>query len=161
MIKENQGDYNTKVINLVKSIEKIAEENSDDPYLIGMAERAKAVQETYEDRQATTSEALDGLLHELEANEQRKYIQAEKGFDGLTYFVYSTLQNAGVPGLEEVSRQIKAAFVENPNWSSSEKEMREVRQKTTFALYARMDDPDQVAGIVDQLFTLLSKAQRI
>jgi type I restriction enzyme R subunit len=161
VIKEQQGDYNTKVINLVKSIEKIAEENSNDPYLIGMAERAKVVQETYEDRQTSTSEALDGLLHELEANEQRKHIQAEKGFDGLTYFVYSTLLTAGVPEPEEVSRKIKASFVENPNWSSSEKEMREVRQKTTFALYAQMDDPDLVASIVDQLFTLLSKAQKI
>jgi type I restriction enzyme R subunit len=43
LIKEKKGDYNTKVINLVKSIEKIAEDSSNDPYLVGMAERAKAV----------------------------------------------------------------------------------------------------------------------
>jgi type I restriction enzyme R subunit len=41
LIKEKQGDYNTQVINLVKSIEKAAGEASDDPYLVGMAERAK------------------------------------------------------------------------------------------------------------------------
>ncbi len=40
LIKENQGSDTTTVINLVTSLEKIAGESSDDPYLIGMAERA-------------------------------------------------------------------------------------------------------------------------
>ncbi len=48
---EQKAEYNTKVINLVKSIEKAAEDASEDPYLIGMAERAKAVQESFEERQ--------------------------------------------------------------------------------------------------------------
>jgi len=161
LIKEKGDGYNTKVINLIKSIEKIAEESSDDPYLIGMAERAKAVQESYEDRQTSTSEALDSLTKEIEKNEQRKHEQAEKGFDGLTYFVYSTLLDAGITEPEEISTKIKVAFVEYPNWVSSEKEYREVRQKATFALYSQLDDLDKVASIVDQLFTLLAKAQKI
>jgi len=89
LIKEKQSAYNTKVINLVKSIEKAAEDASDDPYLAGMAERAKAVQESYEDRQTSTADAIDDLMKEIEANERRKKEQAEKGFDGLTYFVYA------------------------------------------------------------------------
>ena len=97
LIKEQQADYNTKVINLVKSIEKIAEDASDDPYLVGMAERAKAVQETYEERQTSTADAVAALLHELDANERRKREQAEKGFDSLTYFVYATLLDAAFP----------------------------------------------------------------
>ncbi len=161
LIKEKGDGYITRVINLVKSIEKIAEDSSDDPYLIGMAERAKAVQESFEERQSSTSDALDDLMKEIVENERRKREQAEKGFDGLTYFVYSTLLEAGVTTPEEVSRKIKAAFVEFPNWASSEKEYREVRQKATFALYAQMDDPDKVAPIVEQLFTLLFKAQKI
>jgi type I restriction enzyme R subunit len=126
-----------------------------------MAERAKAVQESFEERQTSTADALAELMREVEANEKRKRKQVEKGFDGLTYFVYSTLLNAGVTEPERVSRKIKEAFVEYPNWASSEKEYREVRQKTTFALCAQMDDLDKVASIVDQLFTLLLKAQKI
>ena len=38
--KQNCGDA-IKVINLVKGIEKLAEEGSDDPYLIAMIERAR------------------------------------------------------------------------------------------------------------------------
>jgi hypothetical protein len=39
------------------------------------------------------------------------------------------------------------------------KELREVRQKITFALYAQEDDENKVVQIVDQLITLLLKAQ--
>ena len=159
LIKEKQGDYNTKVINLVKSIEKAAEDASDDPYLVGMAERAKAVQDSYEDRQTNTADAITKLMQEIEANDRRKKEQAEKGFDGLTYFVYATLLEAGIPNPETVSKKIRAAFVEYPNWASTEKDLREVRQKMTFALYAEEDDENKVVQVVDQLITLLLKAQ--
>ena len=49
-----QSGNATKIINLVKAIQKAAEENSDDPFLVAMAERAKAVQESFEDRQSGT-----------------------------------------------------------------------------------------------------------
>jgi type I restriction enzyme R subunit len=58
LIKSQKGGDSTKVINLIKSIEKTAEENSGDPFLIALAERAKTVQESYEDRQTATSGAL-------------------------------------------------------------------------------------------------------
>ena len=101
LIKKQQGGEGTKVINLIKSIEKTAEEESEDPFLIAMAERAKVVQESYEDRQTSTADALAELFKEIEKNEQRKREQAEKGFDGLTFFVYRTLQDAGLADAEE------------------------------------------------------------
>jgi type I restriction enzyme R subunit len=160
-IAENKGGDGKKVINLVKSIEKKAEDESDDPYLIAMAERAQAVQESFEGRQASTAEALTSLLREIEANEARKKEQAEKGFDGLTYFVYRTLLDAEINGAEEVSRKIKQAFLEFPNWKKSENSLRELRQKVTFAVLANSDDLNQVAALVDRLFTLLEKADRM
>jgi type I restriction enzyme R subunit len=154
------GDAN-KIINLVKSIEKIAEEESGDPYLIAMAERAQAVQESFENRQTTTAEALAELLRQVEANEKRKKEQAERGFDGLTYFVYRTLLDAKIENAEEVSRKIREAFVEYPNWKKSEGSLRELRKQVTFAIFAETDDLDRVTGLVDELFNLLEKAARI
>jgi type I restriction enzyme R subunit len=49
--------------------------------------------------------------------------------------------------------------MEHPNWSTSEKDLREVRNLMTFALYAQDDDEEKVSTIVDQLITLLLKAQ--
>jgi type I restriction enzyme R subunit len=151
----------TKVINLIKSIQKTAEENSDDPFLIAMAERAQAVQESFEQRQTSTADALEKLLEDVERNEVRKKEQAEKGFDGLTFFVYRTLLDARVGNAENVSRKIKEAFVAYPNWKKSEAAVRNLRQKVTFAVYANMDDLNAVTRIVDDLFTLLEKANRI
>ena len=161
LIKQKLGGDGTKVINLIKSIEKKAEAESDDPFLIAMAERAKLVQESFESRQTSTADALADLMKEVELNEQRKQEQAAKGFDGLTYFVYRTLLDAQVNDAEAVSRKIKEAFVAFPHWKTSEKDLRELRKKVTFAIYAQLDDLDQVTRVVDGLFTLLEKADRI
>ena len=160
IVDSKDGD-GKKIINLVKSIEKKAEEESEDPYLIAMAERAQAVQESFEDRQSSTAEALAKLLKEIEANESRKKEQAEKGFDGLTFFVYRTLLDANIDKAEEVSRKIKGAFIEFPNWKKSENSLRELRKKVTFAIFAECKDLDQVTALVDELFNLLEKANRI
>jgi type I restriction enzyme, R subunit len=160
-ISDKKGGEGTKVINLVKSIEKTAEESSDDPFLIAMAERARAVQERYEERQTSTQAALAELLADIEKNEKRKKAQAEKGFDGLTFFVYRTLLDEGVEGAEAVSGQIKAAFIAHPNWQTSEGELRELRKEVTFAIVAEMDDLDEVAKIVENLFSLLARAYGI
>jgi type I restriction enzyme, R subunit len=161
LIKAKRGGNGTKVINLIKSIEKAAAEHSDDPFLIAMAERAQAVQESFEQRQTSTAEALEKLLSDVERNEARKMEQAEKGFDGLTFFVYRTLLDAKVGNAEDVSRKIKEAFVAFPNWKKSEAALRELRKKVTFAVFAETDDLNSVTRIVDDLFTLLEKADRI
>jgi len=160
-IVNKKGGEGTKVINLIKSIEKTAEENSDDPFLIAMAERARAVQESYEERQTSTQDVLNNLLKEIDKNEERKRQQAEKGFDGLTFFVYRTLLDAGVVGAEEVSGHVKEAFAAHPNWQTSEADLRELRKEVTFAIYAGVGDLDKVARIVDNLFSLLTKAYTI
>ena len=117
------------------------------------------MQEKFEDRQITTAEALAELLAYLEENERRKTEQAEKDFDGLTYFVYRSLLDAKVTNAEEVSRNIRKAFLEYPNWTSSEAELRELRKKTTFVLAAEFDDLNQITVVVDELFTLLEKTR--
>ena len=161
LIKNKGGGDGTKVINLIKSIEKLAQENSDDPYLIAMAERARAVQESFEQRQTSTAEALAELLREVEGNESRKKEQAEKSFDGLTYFVYRSLLDAKIQNAEVVSRKIRHAFTEFPNWKRSENALRELRKKVTFAIFAETEDLNRVTAMVDELFTLLEKADRI
>ncbi len=157
LIKKRQGSDGTQVINLIKSIEKVAEEGSDDPYLIAMAERARAVQESFESRQASTAEALEALLKEVDKNEARKKEQTEKSFDGLTYFVYRSLSDAGIDNAEAVSRTIRQAFSDFPNWKQSESALRELRQEVTFAILAETEELERVTAMVDELFTLLER----
>jgi type I restriction enzyme R subunit len=104
---------------------------------------------------------LDKLLALVKKNEERKREQAEKGFDGLTYFVYRTVLDAKLNNAEAVAKKIKAAFVAHPNWTASEAELREVRKQVTFAIAAELDDLDQVVALVAQLFDLLTKAYKL
>jgi len=160
LLKQQKGNEGTKVINLVKSIEKTAEENSDDPFLVALSERAKAVRESFEDRQTTTADALTELVKEIEKNEQRKKEQAARGLDDLTYFVLCKLADDGIPNPEQVSRKVAEAFAKFPNWQRSEAELREVRKKVTFAVVAEEDDIAKATAIVEALFTLLQKSFR-
>ncbi len=60
-----------------------------------------------------------------------------------------------------MSRKIREAFVEFPNWQKSESALRELRKQVTFAIFAETDDLDQVTRLVDELFNLLKKVKRI
>ena len=159
-IKQQQGGKATKIINLVKAIQKAAEENSDDPFLVAMAERAKAVQENFENRQSGTEETLAALLGAIERDEQRKREQVARGLNTLTLFVFERLREKKVSHAEAVSKKVGDAFSQYPNWQRSEKDFRELRKLVTFAICAREDDLDKVTEIVDTLFTTLRMKQR-
>jgi len=105
VIKEQKGGDGTKVINLVKSIEKTAEENSEDPFLVALAERAKLVQEGFEDRQTSTADALAELLAAGQKDQDRKKEQAARGVDALTYFVLCKLTEDNISNAEAVSKR--------------------------------------------------------
>jgi type I restriction enzyme R subunit len=157
-IKKLKAGDNVKVINLIKSIEKVAEESSGDPSLISLGERAEAVKENFENRQRTTQEALDELFGLIARDAERKKEQARQGFDSLSFFVFSTLQEKGLPDAEQVTGKIGEAFAENPHWLSNIKEYRDLRRRVTIALSGVEDDLDKVASIVEEIFTLLAKS---
>jgi type I restriction enzyme R subunit len=148
----------TRVINLIKSIEKNAEENSHDPFLLAMAERAKAVQEAFEDRQSTTEQALSDLLAEIEKDEQRKKEQAARGLDGLSYFVLCKLIDDEIPNAEIVSDKIRTAFTEHSGWKESDSELRNLRNAITFAILSEEDNLKKVTATVESLLQLITKA---
>jgi type I restriction enzyme, R subunit len=158
-IKYQQVGKATKIVNLVKAIQKAAQDNAEDPFLIAMAERAKAVQESFEDRQSGTEEALVQLLQAVERDEQRKREQVARGLDALTFFVFTTLREARIPHAESVSKKIGDAFCAHPSWRRSEKELRELRKQVTFAIFAAEDDLNKVTAMVDQIFVVLQKGR--
>jgi type I restriction enzyme R subunit len=150
----------TKVINLIKAIQKEAEDKSDDPFLLAMADRARAVQEAFEARQDSTEQALENLLSAIAKNEARKKEQAAKGLDSFTYFMMSKFTDEGIPNPEKVAGKVREAFEKHPNWKTSEAELREARKQVTFAIFSEEDDLNKVTATVDALFTLLQKANR-
>lgn len=157
IIKNKKGGDNTKIINLIKSIEKIADDRSDDPYLIAMAERAKLIQENFEDRQTTTHEALEELLNEIKKNEDRKKEQEKLKLDSLAFFLHKEFEAAGLKDSIKAGTDIKNILEEYSDWPSSEKSMREARRKVTIRIFKSVDDFSKVSILVDGIFSLLSK----
>ena len=159
-IKDKEEGKATKVINLVKAIQKEAEEKSDDPFLLAMADRARAVQEAFESRQDSTEQALENLLTAIAKNEARKKEQAAKGLDSFTYFMMSKFTEEGISNPEKVAAKVREAFEKHPNWKTSEAELREARKQVTFAIFAEEDDLNKVTVTVDALFTLLQRSTK-
>ena len=118
------------------------------------------MQEAFEERQISTEKALADLMAEIAKNEERKKAQAEKGLDGLSYFVLCKLTDDGIANPEKVSAKIREAFGKHPGWKDGEGELRELRKRVTIALCFEEDDLDKVAVTVESLFMLLEKAFR-
>jgi type I restriction enzyme, R subunit len=159
-IKARDEGKATKVINLIKAIQKEADEKSDDPFLLAMADRARAVQEAFEARQDSTEQALENLLSAIAKNEERKKEQAARGLDSFTYFMVSKFTDEGIPNPEKVAAKVREAFEKHPNWRTSEAELREARKQVTFAIFSEEDDLNKVTATVDALFTLLQRSYK-
>lgn len=159
VIRASEDGDNKKVINLIKSIERSAEEESGDPFLVALSERARAVQESFESRQTNTSDALASLLTEIERNEERKKQQAAKGMDNVSYFVLTELAAAEISSPEAVTAEVARALGEFPNWKRSENQLRELRKQITYALVAVEDDIPKIARLVDHLISILSRGR--
>ena len=154
ILKKNSGKP-TKVINLIKTIEKSAEENEEDPFLIALSDLARAVQEGFEERQKSTEEALNELAEAIRKNEQREREQAEKGMETIQYFFYDKLKEHGLGNPELASNQIKGAMRRFPNWRSSNIEQIELRKQVTYAVFGQEDDMNRVTAMVEDIFHIL------
>ncbi len=152
--KKNSGKA-TKVINLIKTIEKSAEENGEDPFLVALSDLARAVQEGFEERQKSTEEALNELAEAIRKNEHRKREQAEKGMETIQYFFYDKLKEHGLGKPELASNEIKAAMRRFPNWRSSNKDQIELRKRVTYAVFGQEDDMNRVTAMVEDIFHIL------
>lgn len=154
-IKEGRKPDNVKVINLIKSIDKIAEKESGDLVLISLREKALQIQEDYEERIITTEEALDKLKSVLDEVAEKEKKQKEKGLDDLEYFFSEKLKEDGLINPDETAKNFKAAFKQFPNWDRSEASARDLRLKLYGILLEEMEDIDEANNLIDRLFNLL------
>jgi len=157
-IKANKIPENVKVINLIKSIEKIAEKESGDLTLISLRDKAHQIQEDYEDRIITTEEALDKLKSLLDGISEKEEKQKQKGLDDLEYFLSEKLNDSGIKNSDETAKKFKAAFSEYPNWNKSEASARDLRLKLYGVLLDEIDDIDKANTLIEHLFNLFIKA---
>ena len=127
-LKDENGSDNGKIINLVKSLGKTANDRGEkEPYLISIAERAESVLTALEDRQVSTTEALariEALMKErLDAEKARK----ESGLDPDTFEIFWFLQQEKLPDAIMLAKEISAVYSRFPNFASNADEQRQLK----------------------------------
>ena len=159
-IKKSHKPDNIKIINLIKSIDKSADEEEGDLVLLSMKQKADAILEGYEDRQLTTEETLARLESLIQRTVEQKKEQAEKQFDDITYFVYLLLIEKNFKNPETIARSIKKAFAYNSHWKESENDLRELRQQVMFSIMNSDDQAsdEDIIRFVETFFSYLFKA---
>ncbi|MFA5157739.1 MAG: HsdR family type I site-specific deoxyribonuclease [Patescibacteria group bacterium] len=150
---KNQPDE-VKVINLLKSIQKLAEERSGDPVLISVRDRAEKIKDLFDSKQLTTQDALQQLLELSEQEVAREEEQEKQGISSIAWFIRDVLTDAGVADIEAV-KEIEEIVKNNPEFAKSEKLTRDLRND----IYDKLDDLNipigQQSKIVDNIILTL------
>jgi type I restriction enzyme R subunit len=156
VIKESYAPNEVKIINLIKSIQKLAEEKSNDPVLISVKERAEDIMDAYTSRQMTTQEALKQLLglvdNEVERNEEQK----KEGISSVAWFIRDVLADEKIVDMQAVN-DLEKIISEFPEFAKSEKLTRDLRN----GIYDRLESLglslDDQKKITDQIIITLAR----
>lgn len=134
IIKEKNQPDEVKIINLIKSIQKLAEEKANDPVLISVKERAETIMDAYSSRQMTTQEALKQLLGLADNEAKRNEEQQKEGISSVAWFIRDVLSQEKIVDIQAV-KDLEAIINEYPEFAKSEKLTRDLRND----LYNRLE----------------------
>lgn len=134
IIKEKNQPDGIKIINLIKSIQKLAEEKANDPVLISVKERAEDIMDAYSSRQMTTQEALKQLLELADGESKRNEEQQKEGISSVAWFIRDVLSKEKIVDMQAV-KDLEAIINEYPEFARSEKLTRDLRND----LYNRLE----------------------
>lgn len=127
---EDDAPDTVKVFNLLKSIEKMVEENLHKaPYLVSIGERALAIVRAYQERQQATQDALRALEELIAEINQAERERSEKSLNPAAFAVYWLLNRDGFPDAEEAAREMENVFNNYPHWNVSQHQERDVRKE--------------------------------
>ncbi|TAN04238.1 MAG: HsdR family type I site-specific deoxyribonuclease [Rhodanobacteraceae bacterium] len=127
-LRGQDGDDNGKVINLVRAIEQEAEDaGAQQPVLLGLAERARAILDALERRGVSTAEAMtqiEALVKErAEADAERE----RSGLDPVTFSIFWKLHGEGFKDPRRAAGEIVAAGRRFPDFTDNAEELRQLK----------------------------------
>lgn len=134
LIKEKNQPDEVKIINLIKSIQRLADERSNDPVLISVKERAEGILDAYSSRQLSTQEALRQLLDIADSEAKREDEQKKHGISSIAWFIRDVLAGQKIVDMQAV-REIETIIAEYPEFAKSDKLTRDLRND----VYTRLE----------------------
>jgi type I restriction enzyme R subunit len=129
-LRADDGDDNATVINLVRAIEREAEEKAEQqPVLVDIAQRAEAILEALEQRTLTTQKAIEQLELLTQERAQADTAREKLGLDPTTFAIYWHLQGEGLRDPLLLAQEISATAARYPNHLDNEDERRQLKSE--------------------------------
>lgn len=156
-IQEKEGSDNGKVISLVKALVQAAEEHGkEEPYLIPIGERAQAIMEAFDERQASARESvvkLDRLWQEkIEAERERR----SSDMDTNTFTIYWELKSNSIRNAAELAVAINAVMERFPDFQFHGGDLRPLKAEL-YKLLLTVVDTKAMVPLVERLIKLERK----
>jgi type I restriction enzyme R subunit len=127
-LSDRKGSDSGKVINLaVMLAEGRTRHGKEDPSLVGIAERAEAVLESFTERQSSTKDALDQLKVLMDERKALDDEREKSGLDPQTFAIYWALRRGGIADAERIAKEIHEAYRRFPNAYANADEMRQLK----------------------------------
>ncbi|HET7921864.1 MAG TPA: hypothetical protein VFM15_03835, partial [Gammaproteobacteria bacterium] len=142
----NDTDDNASVINLVRAIEsESTEKGEQEPVLIDIAQRARAILDALEQRTIDTKTAMEKIsalvAERAEADKEREKL----GLDPTTFSIYWRLHSEDVSDALLMANEISAAATRYPNHPESEDELRQLKAEIYRSLMRAVSGAKMVA----------------
>jgi len=144
-LRARKGPDEEKVINLVRSLQQ--DDQTKEPHLISISERAAGVMDALDERQASTQQALEQLealmAERLEADRAR----AASGLAAGAFGVYWELKREGYDEAKArgLAVEIESAYERFPNAGANADEMRQLKAEIYKVLLRVVSGPKMIA----------------
>lgn len=153
-IKDSKSLKTSKIINLLRNIEKIVSNDGDDnPYLKPIGDRAEAIQDAFDNRQITTQGAIERIEKLIDEMVKAGKEQEKTGFDKNTFAIYWTLKQEDIKESKKHAPVINNLFLRFPNYKDNPDELRQLKAEL-YKLVLPFLAKDKMVSVVDELLNL-------
>ncbi len=159
-LAEGNEPDTVKVFNLLKALrELVKQEGAKQPYLVPIGERAEQIARAFEERLATSQQALAELEALVKEHGEAERSRHASGLSAEAFAVAFLLKRAGVADPETAARDVAAAFERFPHWRASEEQERQVRRALYPALNKALGgSAEGLASFVERITAMLKRA---
>lgn len=156
-IRTSKSSDNNKVVNLVKSLVRAAEEKGNtEPYLIPIGERAQAIMEAFENSQESSGEALLQLEKLAKERIDAERERHQTGLDADTFTIYWELKREDFDGAKELAKTIKAVFDRFPDYRYNAEELRQLKAEI-YKILLSVVDGNKMVLLTERLLNLIQR----
>lgn len=153
-LKKSYSSDTSKILNLRKILNVLVDKDrTAKPFVLSIGERARALEEEYEDRQISTKQALlefEKLAEEyVEADEERKKLKIDEN----TFAIYTVLKSSGEKIDVAHAKEINGIFERYPDYHWDQQQRSNLRAEL-YKVVRKVAGKDGMIAMTNELMKL-------